>query len=711
MDRKDFLRNLLIAGGVFLIAWSIGDKFLFPPRPTPPPPISESSAQPVTPAEPVATTGQSPNSGTPQAPQANPISAQPSSPNGQKFTVLEATEEKIWALGSDPSDPLAGKASESPYRMHLRVSNVGASVESILVTDHAERLRDEARYALLSAQEVHPGGMQRSLAIEKINIDDVDVPLHDKRWQWAEPGVADYSAEGNESGRQIEMWIDLQEGSSPAFRLTRTYRLPRQSADSGRHDLYATVKVQNLSNAPHRVVVSFRGGIGIRIANPQRDDRVVDVGIRSAEGLVAGRRRTFQEVARQLQAVLQPTEPGSKVSWAATANTYFTCTMAPIEGTSREPAGWLAQAMAVDLDGSPATIEDITVRFVTRADSLSAGQSAVYPVEIFAGVNDGEVFNRLEPYKSRNYYFQIAQGYGWCTFTFLVELMIWLLNRTYSILPNYGVAIIVLVCIVRFLLHPITKKGQVNMVRMQTQMGELSPKLEDIKKRFANDKTRLQQEIMKVYRESGINPANQFLTCLPMFIQMPIWVALYLSLSYNIRMRHEPFVFWIQDLTAQDALWTFATPLVVPILGWVIPSFNLLPILVAASMYLQQKTQPKPKPNPNLSDEQRMQQEMMQRMMPWMSVMFLILFYKMPSGLTLYITASNFLGMLEQWHIRKHIKGREADGTLLKPVRKPPPPNKDSGGSVALPGWLERIQKRIEDAQKISRTQRAKPRR
>ena len=91
------------------------------------------------------------------------------------------------------------------------------------------------------------------------------------------------------------------------------------------------------------------------------------------------------------------------------------------------------------------------------------------------------------------------------------------------------------------------------------------------------DRARLNQELMKL----NMNPAGQLLTCLPMVIQMPIWIALYLSLSNNILMRHEPFHFtWISDLTSQDALYTFGSPFVVPVVGWVLPSFNLLPLLV-----------------------------------------------------------------------------------------------------------------------------------
>lgn len=688
-----------------MLVWLIGERFLFPRRPAAPVSSDQTtSTQPVSAPAPGANAESAPAAASPAG-----VPAGESGAGG--YTVAEAAATETLALGADAQVHDEHDAKLSPYRMRLLLSNVGASVESALLTDHAETLRQPARYALLGPATGATGAVYRSLAIEKLNIDDTDLALAEKRWNVVPPGVTEYT-EGEESGQQAAFYLDVTRAGAAVVRLTRTFRLPEQPAELGRHDLYAMIAVENVSAEPHRVLVTYRGGLGVRSANPSRDDRVVDVGVRSADGLVAGRRWTFHDVAGKQAATVSPSETAARLSWAATANTYFTCILAPVDANLRDPAAWLGQALAVDLDGAPHTLEDVTVRFSARAELLAAGQSVSYRTDVYAGENDGEAFRRLEPYRSRNYYYQIAQGFGWCTFTFLVEFMIWLMNRTFSLVPNYGVSIILLVLLVRTLLHPITKKGQVNMVRMQAQMGELSPKMEEVKKKYANDKARMQQEIMRVYRESGVSPGGQVLTCLPMFIQMPIWVALYLSLSYNIRMRHEPFILWIRDLTAPDALYTFASPLVVPLLGWTIPSLNLLPILVAVSMYLQTKFQPKPKPNPNMSEEQRMQQEMMQKMMPMMSIMFLFIFYKMPSGLTLYITASNFLGMLEQWHIRKHIRERENDGTLLKPARKPPPPPTNGTTGAKVPGWVEWLQKKAEEAQKGSRTQRAtKPRR
>lgn len=633
-----------------------------------------------------------------------------------EFIVVEADTEKTVVMGSTPTNGLDIKAPPSPYRMRLVLSNVGASIESATITDHAEELGSDARYKLLSIIERDDGTRYRSLAIEKINIDGVDLPLFDRKWQVS--SVTAYQT-AFERGERVEFKIEIHQRGAPAFRLTRTFILPQQERELGRHDLRSTISVENLSKEAHKVFIAYRGGLNVRrIPDSRVPDQYVDWAIDDGTRIVGTRRGQGDVTKDALETFTlyapSRTAPDAKLSWAATANTYFTATIAPLNRDNTDKARYLAEASAVDLDGSPFTADDVTIRFVTLAESVTAGRALDYPADIYLGEKDGDAFREVKEYSSRNYYYQITQGFGWCTFTWLVELMIWLLNSLSWVAHDFGLAIIILVLIVRTLLHPITKKGQVNMVQMQQKMGEFAPKVEELKKKYGNDKARMQQEQMKLYRDHGINPASQLLTCLPMVLQMPIWIALFLSLSNNIQLRHQAFLFfpWVKDLTAPDALYTFATPLVIPLVGWELPAFNLLPIFVAVLMYVQQKLQPKPKPNPSATDQQRQQQEMMQKMGPMMSVMMLLIFYKMPSGLNLYIMFSSLFGAIEQHRIRKHIKEKEAAGTLHNPVAK------DAGATSKnkQPGrisWFGKLQKMAEQAQQkqARRPKKGKPRR
>ncbi|MGD2111106.1 MAG: YidC/Oxa1 family insertase periplasmic-domain containing protein, partial [Phycisphaerae bacterium] len=641
----------------------------------------------------------------PSTSQAGPPSeAQPRSSgaaNQAGLSIREADSDEVVMVGAKAADGSGAGGTDSPYRMRLALSNVGAAIEVATATDHAASLDSKERYQILHKLEREDGQVFRSLALEKINVDGVDLDLRHAKWH-VRP-VEQYS-DSTGTGQRVTFTLEILEDDAAILRLTRTYTLPAQPGNL-RHDLYSTITVENLSEFPRGVILTSVGGLGVGRMNPRRDVRSVDAGIHDGTRVNGLRKMRTQLSKHAAISLFEPSvdDPKRRLAWVATANTYFTCTIAPTDPAGTGIGDYIAKATAVDADGDTTTEDDGTVRLITRRSDIAPGETGEYHSNIYLGEKSGEAFRQVPEYSALNYYYQVSQGYGSCTFVFLVELMIWLLNGLNAILHDYGLAIIILVLIVRTLLHPITKKGQVNMVRMQQKMQELQPKIEEIKRKYANDKKRMNEEMMKL----NINPAGQLLTCLPMFIQLPVWFALYISLSNNILMRHEPAfygLFWIDDLTAADALYTFASPIHVPLFGWELPSFNLIPILLAVFMYVQQKLQPKAKPSPALSDQQRQQQEMMQKMGPLMSIMMLLIFYKMPSGLNLYIMTSSLFGIIEQHRIRKHIKEREAAGTL----HKKPVDDKGSTPTKKRPGELnffQKLQKMAEDA-KAQQSQR-----
>jgi len=700
MGNNDTLKNLLVAGAVFILIMTLLQRFSPPVKP----PGSGQTGPDTTIPQKVQTALESDSTPGEKAPS--------------KFQVVQADRELTLKMGAPPTGTSQVRPDQLPYRMGLVLSNVGASVESAALTDHSADLKSDARYTLLSPIKHDDATTYRSLAIEKVRIDGEDVRLDDTKWQASE--VQPYVTKGQE-GQRVSFSVKVNEGDEPVLRITRTFTLPRQRLKDGRHDLWSTIGVENISGKPHRVLLSYRGAVGVPEGSGRNSRRMIDIGVTDENGLVNGHRSYESKIERQPGERLSLYEydgqlPEVRAAWAAIGNTYFTCTVAPVDAGFRSVSGDISEIAAYDMDGRSETTDDVTESFVTTPANLKPGEKKSYHSAIYLGEKDAKAFRAQPDYAARNYYYQITQSFGACTFTALVELMIWLLNHLYFVVRDFGLAIILLVVFMRVLLHPITKKGQVNMVRMQKQMGAFSPKMNEVKKKYPNDKAKQQQEMMKLYREHGINPAGQLFTCVPMAIQMPIWIALYLSLSNNILMRHQPAFFgllWIDDLTAQDALYTFASPLTIPLVGWKIAAFNLLPLLVAIFMFLQQKTQPKPPPNPNATPEQKSQQEMMQKLMPMMSIMMLLIFYKMPAGLNLYIMCSSMFGWLEQKRIRAHIKEQEANGSFDKPAHP-----KDGGGRGLLaklsgakqdgsPGWLEKIQKAAEQAQKDQHTQRS----
>jgi len=265
---------------------------------------------------------------------------------------------------------------------------------------------------------------------------------------------------------------------------------------------------------------------------------------------------------------------------------------------------------------------------------------------------------------------------------------------------DWGLAIIGLVLVVRAVLHPITKKSQVHMVKMQ----KMGPEMERLKKKYADDKDALAKAQMQFYKEQGLTPV---LGCLPMFLQMPIWIALWNSLQSTFELRHSPFLYgftWIHDLSKPDYLVRFAQPIPL-VFGMHLSGLNILPLLMAVVMFFQTKMQPKPT---TMTPEQAQQQ----KMMTWMStLLFPLMLYTGPAGLNLYIMTSTAFGIIEGKVIRKHIKEREELEKLGPTIVDAPPPDKRGGGGggkkeEAPKGWLERLQDRAEQIRNAEKRKR-----
>jgi YidC/Oxa1 family membrane protein insertase len=284
---------------------------------------------------------------------------------------------------------------------------------------------------------------------------------------------------------------------------------------------------------------------------------------------------------------------------------------------------------------------------------------------------------------------------GACTFQWLIDVLVWLLTLFHAVTRDWGLAIIALVFLVRALLHPITKKSQVYMMRMQ----KMAPELEKLKKKYGDNKEELARAQMQFYKEQGMTP---ILGCLPMFLQMPIWIALWSSLQSTFELRHAPFLWgftWIHDLAKPDRLINFSpVHIPLPFCGVVtLDAVNLLPLLLAIVFYLQTKYfTPKP---PSMTPEQEQQQ----KIMTWMTtLMFPVMLYKGPSGLNLYITASTLFGIIESKIIRDHIKQREALEAARGPtiVDAPPPGKAKTDDPARKKGWFERLQEMADQARK-----------
>ncbi|MDR1745560.1 MAG: YidC/Oxa1 family insertase periplasmic-domain containing protein [Planctomycetota bacterium] len=225
-------------------------------------------------------------------------------------------------------------------------------------------------------------------------------------------------------------------------------------------------------------------------------------------------------------------------------------------------------------------------------------------------------------------------SYTWHYFDFISRWLVKFLTFLDEFLGNYGLAIIVMTIIIKLILHPLNRKSFVSM----NKMSKLAPMMKDLQKKYTNDKVKLQQEMGKLYKSNGVSMAGG---CLPVFLQLPIFLALYGAFSQGFSMRHAPFLSpWIKDLSKPDSVYD---------LNFTIPLLNsnhisILPILYFVLQYIQMSLQPKP------NDPQQAQQ---QKIMKFMPLFFVFIFYAMPAGLVLYFTVSALCGVLESTWMRK----------------------------------------------------------
>ena len=219
---------------------------------------------------------------------------------------------------------------------------------------------------------------------------------------------------------------------------------------------------------------------------------------------------------------------------------------------------------------------------------------------------------------------------GWKIFRPLSELILACMLWLYRWIPNYGIIIIILSVLTKLMFYPLTRTSTKSMKKMQ----ELQPKLKALQEKYKDNREKLSKETMALYKKEKVNPMAG---CLPLLVQSPVFIALFQALRNTIALRQAPFALWIDDLAQPDAM--FQLPISLPFLG---SNFNLLPILMSLSMYLQTKLTP--------SAASGGQMALMNTMLPFMMLIF---FYNMPSGLVLYWLVNTVMTIYQTWRIHR----------------------------------------------------------
>jgi len=224
------------------------------------------------------------------------------------------------------------------------------------------------------------------------------------------------------------------------------------------------------------------------------------------------------------------------------------------------------------------------------------------------------------------------RGPGWLRW--LSNAIAWLLKLLHSFIPNYGVVIIIFSLILKIVLHPLTKKSMDANLKMQ----RIQPQVQEIQTKYKSNPQQMQQELSKLYKEAGASPMSG---CLPLLLQMPIFIALYNALRSTLDMRNAKFVGWLQDLSEPDP-------------------YLVLPIIMAIFMIIQSlMTRPSKEALAKMDEKQQAMQQST-KMMTWlMPIMMFFIFRGLPSGLVLYYTVFNILSVAHQYYTQKRLKQKE----------------------------------------------------
>jgi YidC/Oxa1 family membrane protein insertase len=585
----------------------------------------------------------------------------------------------------------------------LEFSTDGAGIRRITLSNvwqtAAARLQAEAHYAAREAADPSPPPLPdeslRYVIKEQMHHGTTAIPVlatHNLR-------VVDLDA-NDENGHLVDLWhwseiapgkfetIVVNNDDQPVLRLTREFVL-------GPHgDMTTRQRVHNLTD--RRLGVSWRqyGPSDLEVERARYfDPRRFRFGylwtgrypqsttvLSEDNKLVLERRQVIKEVAGDLWPTSRTIDRGYSLTWFASVSRYFTIAVHPVlDDPARDPRTIEHRIERISFTRAFDQVRGTDALFVfligpTR--ELAPASELDFDLGVYIGPMDRHVLSEVEPFKALGMnqliLFQMSTWCAFCTFQPLARFLLWFLTLLHDyVLFDWGLAIIGLVVVVRLLLHPITKRSQINMMRFGKQMQAMKPEIDKLQKKYKDEPKKMQQEQIRLMREYGVNPF-QMLGCLPMFLQIPIWIALYAMLYYAYDIRHEPALFgvfqmfwgwtFLADLSSGDHFFgEFKDPITL-FNFWHLTGLNILPIVMGLVMFVHQKYMTPP-PTPNMTDEQIQQQRIMRVMMV---IMLPVLLYNAPAGLTLYILTSSIIGIIESKYVRAHV-----DQLDLEPKKQP----------------------------------------
>lgn len=696
--RALFTGIVLVVAGTVVAMIAIGQMNRAPrPAVTPPattPQIVEGQEPAAPPPEAVAQVGREAEAQSPTPTGAQPGNADPSrfasAPTGLRARVVDRSGD-FTRLGSiDPDGPWRFEVAFTPY---------GAGVESIVFADYFENVDKQINYAV---QERKSAGGVAVVSLAAVGVDLSIAGQPGVFIDLRQPAVSTGAIWRERAPGAFEATIEDGDGT-PVARIVKSYTLTEGSFEIGIEQRF-----ENLTDLPIRLTWYQYGPVDLPpetsgipmdtrrfrfgyVLPPSRDPGqyvFADGDLLSLSALVKRERLNTEPIwPRESDLRAQ-----RDLSWLAMTSRYFAFVVHPPLDAQRVGLGGAAIDRTLDLaervdrvvigqTGDPN--QSVVLQMTSAPIEIAPGGVADLSFGAFAGPESKPIMRSEPVANALNLQEMVVYNIGGmcapCTFQWLAAPLLWFLRIAHNYLVfDWALAIILLVLVVRTILHPITRRSQIAMARFGKQMQGLAPKQKKLQEKYKDDPKRLQQEMAKLMKEEGVNFTGA-LGCLPMFLQTPVWIALYAMLYFAFDLRHEPAFFgvfqkvtngqwnFLADLSAPDHFVEFGRGYMVPLLSnflGPVTGINILPLVLGVVFFIQQKYLTPPT-TATLTPEQQAQQRIIKVMMV---IMFPLFVFNAPSGLTLYFVTNSTLGILESRWIRAHINTLDLEKKPTRPM-------------------------------------------
>jgi len=579
MDQKNFLVAIVLS-----VAIIMGWQYIFPAKHTAPPP--QQTAQTATPASPGASPGATPGATPPGAPGAP--GAAPGAPATEPFVSREEALKRNPRITFD-TPQLIGS-------MSLK----GARIDDVQLAKHRETIDPNSPpVAVLSpVGSEHPYYAEFGWSATDSNI---KLPGPDTLWTADKPTIT--------PGAPTTLSWDNGEGL--IFQLIVTV-----------DDYFLFDVKQRVENKSGKPVMLFPWGLVVRYGEHKPEGTYV-----LHEGPYGVFNGSLKEFSYKDFAGDKQQKLSTLGGWVGITDKYWMATLIPDQQ--------LKVDVTIKQTGTDPNVK-YQIDYLAPGIDIAPGATGDNDSHLFAGA---KIVRVVDEYREKYGFdhFDLTIDWGW--FWFFTKPLFWLLEWLYAHIGNFGLAVMALTVIVKAIFFPLANKSYAAMSKMKA----LQPEMEKLKQRYGEDKQRLNQEMMQLYRREKVNPAAG---CLPIVLQIPVFFALYKVLYTTIEMRHQPFFGWIHDLSAPDPL-TVLTGF--GLFHWQVPEFlhffniGLWPLIMGVTMYVQQRLNPAPA------------DPVQARIFQFLPIMFTFMMAPFAAGLVIYWAWSNTLSIAQQYTImRRH---------------------------------------------------------